>query len=117
MNPIELRENVDTIVVLILENRSFDHVLGHLRHPDHGDRGDVNGIADLADPALANPNASGVGVFPFFTRDAALPSDLPHDSPEVKAQLAFAPIRNAFGMNGFVRAFEDKFHSNMEKPP
>lgn len=34
----------DHIVVLMLENRSFDHMLGSLAHPDHGRRTDVEGL-------------------------------------------------------------------------
>ena len=44
MTRAELKANVDTIVVVIMENRSFDHVLGHLRHSMYGHRRDIDGI-------------------------------------------------------------------------
>jgi phospholipase C len=53
----ELRANVDTIVILIMENRSFDHVLGHLKSPAFGNRPDVEGIDNLTnlDVHFVNP--------------------------------------------------------------
>jgi phospholipase C len=35
---------IDHIVVLMMENRSYDHVLGHLSHPDHGNDPRYNGL-------------------------------------------------------------------------
>ena len=40
MNREELIANVQTIVIVIMENRSFDNVLGFLRHPDGANRAD-----------------------------------------------------------------------------
>lgn len=38
-------DNIDHIVVLMLENRSFDHMLGYLSHPSEGrNRADVDGL-------------------------------------------------------------------------
>ena len=56
MTSDELKANVDTIVVVIMENRSFDHVLSHLRHPDYGNRKEVDGVEDLKKIAYLNPN-------------------------------------------------------------
>ena len=92
MNPSELRAHIDTIVVVMMENRSFDHVLGHLRHPEYGNRTDVDGIEDLGNVNYLNPNSDGIGIAPFWMPDAALPSDLPHDPDAVQTQLAFAAI-------------------------
>jgi phospholipase C len=33
MTPAELRARIDTIVILMMENRSFDHMLGYLSLP------------------------------------------------------------------------------------
>src|SRR5229473_748260 len=84
MTPDELRKNVDTIVVVIMENRSFDHVLGHLRSPLHGNRADVEGIEDVAKTDYLNPNNDGQGIAPFWM-EGPLDSDLPHD-PEASAK-------------------------------
>lgn len=113
----ELKRNVDTIVVLILENRSFDNVLGHLRHPDEGNRPDVDGIEDLHNDRYVNPNTDGLAIRPFWRADAPTPSDLPHGSASVREQLAYVKELDRHLMNGFVRAFEDEFHSIVDQPP
>jgi phospholipase C len=117
MNRLELIQNIDTIVVVMMENRSFDHVLGHLHHPQYGNRSDVDGIEDTGNPAYVNPNSDGVGVAPFFMDDTAFGSDLPHDKPAVATQLAYAPVSGSFLMNGFVQAFENEFHTSVDHPP
>jgi phospholipase C len=117
MNRTELVQNVDTIVVVMMENRSFDHVLGHLRHPQYGNRTDVSGIEDLNNPAYVNASTDGVGIAPFFMDDAPFGSDLPHDKGAVATQLAFAPVSGSFLMNGFVQAFENEFHTSEDRPP
>ena len=117
MNRNELMQNIDTIVVVMMENRSFDHVLGHLRHPQYGNRTDVDGIEDVSNPAYVNPNTDGVGIAPFFMDDAPFGSDLPHDKGAVATQLAFAPVSGSFLMNGFVQAFENEFHTSVDRPP
>ena len=49
--------------------------------------------------------------------DGPLPSDLPHDPGAVAKQLAFSNVKGTFTMTGFVKAFEDEFHSSMNDPP
>jgi phospholipase C len=70
-------------VVVILENRSFDHVLGHLRYPLYGNRTGVEGIEDVNKVDYLNPNNDGQGIAPFWTEDKPLDSDVPHDSEAV----------------------------------
>jgi phospholipase C len=117
MNPSELKQNVDTIVVVMMENRSFDNVLGYLRSPQHGNRADVEGIADPADASYLNPNGDGVGLAPYWTKDGPFLSDLPHDKGAVATQLAYAQVSKSHLMNGFVKAFEDEFHMTLDRPP
>jgi phospholipase C len=109
MTPEELRRSVDTIVVVMLENRSFDHMLGYLRLPNIpklGGRDEVDGLRSLDDPQYANASGSGEAVRPFLVDDdAPLPGDLPHERAFVAQQVAFAP-GDGFAMNGFVRAYE-----------
>src|SRR5229473_6889606 len=116
MTPDELRKNVDTIVVVIMENRSFDHVLGHLRSPLHGNRADVEGIEDVAKTDYLNPNNDGQGIAPFWMEDRPLDSDLPHDPEAVAKQLAYSEVIGSYLMTGFVKAFEDEFHTAVSKP-
>jgi phospholipase C len=117
LTPTELREQVATIVVVIMENRSFDNVLGSLSHPDHGNRTDVDGIADLQKTDYLNPNSDGEGIEPFWTSDGPLPSDLPHDRAGVRTQMAHSTVTNSHLMNGFVKAFEAEFHTSVGRPP
>lgn len=62
--------SIDHIVVLMLENRSFDHMLGYL----YADSGNVSAAGHAFDGLTgkeSNPNAKGVAV-PVFKID---PSD------------------------------------------
>ena len=117
MTPDELKANVDTIVVVIMENRSFDHVLSHLRHPDYGRRTEVDGIQDLKKPDYLNPNTDGEGVAPFWMNDHPFDSDFPHDPEAVATQLRHSDVTGTYLMNGFVQAFEDQFHTSVADPP
>jgi hypothetical protein len=47
-----------------MENRSFDNVLGHLRHPDEGNRPEVEGIEDFQNDRYMNKNTDGLGIRP-----------------------------------------------------
>ena len=115
MTPDELKKNVDTIIILMMENRSFDSVLGYLAAS--GNRPDVRGISNLNDDNLININSAGVGIRPFWRADAPLASDLPHGADAVHEQLAFSPLAGTYLMNGFVKAFEHEFHDQVNDPP
>lgn len=117
MTPEELKQHVDTIVVVMMENRSFDHVLGYLASPDFGNRPDVDGITDIEDIRYLNPNSDGQGIAPFWMNDGPFTSDLPHDPDAIQTQLAHSDITKTFLMNGFVKAFENEFHTSVSKPP
>jgi phospholipase C len=117
MTPEQLKNHVDTIVVLIMENRSFDSVLGYLSHPAAGNRPEVRGITSLDDDDLININSAGVGIRPFWRADAPFASDLPHDADAVQQQLAYSPLIKTHLMNGFVKAYENEFHSQVNDPP
>lgn len=117
MTPEELKQHVDTIVVVIMENRSFDHVLGYLASPIFDNRLDVDGIKDSEDIRYLNPNSDGQGIAPFWMDDGPFTSDLPHDPRAIQTQLAYSDIKKTFLMNGFVKAFENEFHTSVSKPP
>ncbi|MFO0995045.1 MAG: alkaline phosphatase family protein [Alphaproteobacteria bacterium] len=96
-------EDIKTIVVLMMENRSFDHVLGHLSLPQYGGRGDVEGLANIdTDPRFANIFDQQV-YRPFPMADGPLPHDLPHSRAEIQAQMA--PRGATFAMSGFVESY------------
>jgi phospholipase C len=117
MTPDELKKNVDTIVVVILENRSFDHVLGHLRSPLYGNRTEIEGIEDVSKTDYLNQNSDGQGIPPFWTTDRPLNSDLPHDPDAVAQQLAYSSAIDSYLMTGFVKAFENEFHTSVSNLP
>jgi phospholipase C len=72
MSPAELLANIDTIVVLCMENRSFDHYLGSLRLVEK--RAGVDGLTGAeSNPA---PDGSTVAVHQLET---FTPADPPHD--------------------------------------
>jgi phospholipase C len=102
----ELKQRVDTIVIVMMENRSFDHVLGHLCLPQFGGRTDIDGVRSLLDPNHANPAGNGSLVFPFIAKDAPFTNDLPHERDMVALQLASSPIAGGPTMTGFVKAYE-----------
>jgi phospholipase C len=98
---IPLAEKVSTVVLIALENRSFDHMLGHLKY---------EGLIPAADGLETNldqyKNLYQGGVYlPFAAPDRQLSSDLPHEWNQVGKQLADSPVTQQFGMNGFVEAY------------
>jgi len=100
MTPESLRALVDTIVVVMMENRSFDHVLGFLSHEAFGQRTDVDGL-HLRGPNFDwdNPDAAGNAYPPTATPDSYLPGDLPHGRPEIATAL------DSGAMDGFIKAY------------
>lgn len=101
----ELRNAIDTVMILVMENRSFDHMLGHFRFT--GARADIDGVvqADLAAGNYRNPG-NDQGYDPFvITQDGQLPSDLPHDLASVALQLQRNPANQTCAMNGFAQAY------------
>jgi len=66
-----LRERIDTVVILMMENRSFDHYFG-ARKLEEGDSR-IDGLT--AD--MSNPHPGGYDVTPFLSETFCLP-DPPH---------------------------------------
>src|SRR5580700_7003022 len=95
--------SIKTIVVVMMENRSFDHMLGYLSLPPFS-RTNVNGLS--ADAAWLNRYSNqdnGRAVQSFLsTNPYTLPAgfDPPHERPNVADHLG--PLQNnAYPMNGF----------------
>src|SRR4051812_11959453 len=105
MTPDDLRRSIDTIVILMMENRSFDHLFGTLRMPSYGERTDVEGIEDLTNLDYGNPSANATMIQPFLAQDEPFVSDLPHERSAVATQLAKSSIAG-YTMTGFVQAYE-----------
>lgn len=96
-------KQIDTIVIVMLENRSFDHMLSHLSY--NGINHVVDGLrAPLDNPLYANV-FEGEAYPPFIMRDGQLPCDVPHERKFVTRQLAYHQVTNRYAMNGFVDAY------------
>src|SRR6266516_4484122 len=96
-------EEVKTVILVMMENRSFDHMLGHLT---------------LENPALkleglrkenmdSYSNDYNGGLYPVYPlpNDQPLEGDLPHEYDRVDTQMQWNKITKAFTMHGFVEAY------------
>lgn len=111
-------DELRTIVILMLENRSFDHMLGHLSLEDP--RSDVDGLRDPAtNPRYANSFERRF-FRPFLIQDeAAVIRDPPHSRHHVAMQMARNASGTRFRMSGFVRAYVDytQHRAGKHSPP
>jgi phospholipase C len=82
------------VVVIVQENRSFDHYFGRLWAAGQPD-------AEGFPASFVNPDAEGHPVAPFHLDTTCLPRDPPHQWPAMQAQW------NAGRMNGFVTSADD----------
>jgi len=103
-------QGVDQIVIVMMENRSFDSLLGYLSlDPWSNSRAEpVNGLqtARLAS-GYNNPANDGSPRGPYaFATDDLLGPDLPHGRWPIQTQLHWVTTgpRPGYTMDGFVRA-------------
>ncbi|MGH7836396.1 MAG: alkaline phosphatase family protein, partial [Candidatus Binataceae bacterium] len=100
--PLDL---IDTIVIVMLENRSFDHMLGYLSLPAYGGM-QLDGIVDDAAwrQKYANPGKAPDNFLyePIVEHDLHIP-DPPHERADIKLQLG-EPNKGVFPMKGFVQS-------------
>jgi len=94
---------VDTIVILILENRSFDHVLGYLSKGAGGLP--VEGIRD--DPAwlAQHANSWNGNSYPPHAISRMSFVDPPHGSRAIADQIGRVPAGQTPPMDGFVKVY------------
>ena len=100
-----MSDAIKTIVILQFENRSFDHMLGHLSLEN------INPAVDGLQQDLSRYQNfyKGDAYIPHkFTVDTDLTDDLPHEYTDVATQLAWSDIRKKFDMTGFVEAYANK---------
>jgi hypothetical protein len=96
----EARARVDHVVVVMFENRSFDHLLGYLDHPFPDE---YPGIKDVPNPCdVDEPDGETVSVSPCARH--LLEEDPPHGHKSAKLQLHGKGWRH-FRMDGFVTAY------------
>src|SRR6185295_610790 len=103
-------KDIDTFVIVILENRSFDHTVGYLSLPDANPPMDIDGLSDnpVWLDAHANDDKNKKPIAPF-----ALPVNLqaiidpPHDLPHINTQINSASHSPALTqMGGFMKSYE-----------
>jgi phospholipase C len=105
VTPALLRARVKTVVVLMMENRSFDHVFGSLSLVEG--RTDVDGLT--AD--MANPRIDGSLVAPHLADGQCIDDDPPHG-------FAASHEQWAEGANdGFVRIHERRYGGDLAHRP
>lgn len=106
-----LKGKVDTVVLLMLENRSFDHMLSFLSlNTAATPRRDIAGITSLTKSQYVNTSKTKP-YSPWVSNDAPLTGDLPHGRLLIDMQLR-GPMPAPDGlssrpitMRGFVEAY------------
>src|SRR5947209_15226533 len=108
-------QSIGTIIIVLMENRSFDHMLGYLSLPDYG-RDEVDGLktegtqlAPTWPPMFMLPGP----YMPFRMPDPRqpLPShmDPPHERPNISTQLGSPQTdqqgNRIFPMDGLVHSY------------
>lgn len=105
-------DKVKTIVLLMFENRSFDHMLGHLSLESINRN--VDGFKKPMSQYDNHYKGDSYSVF-NFRNDVQLPFDLPHEFDFVDIQLARSSVSQRFTMRGFVEAYA-KFTNEIPNP-
>ena len=92
-------DKLQHIVVLMMENRSFDHMLGSLKAVDAR----IDGIT----PDLSNPDTNGnpVRAQPLAEFQAQLQPDPDHHFPAVDLQIFGGDANRVANMQGFVKSY------------
>jgi phospholipase C len=97
----DLKRDVDTVVIVLMENRSFDHMLGYLGLPPYSRK--IEGLQIKDDPRFANPY-NGQSYLPYHSVRLDMPHDPPHERPWIKEQIG-SLIGGSRSMNGFVQSY------------
>ena len=98
----EILDQVDTIVLVMMENRSFDHMLGHLSLINPASK-----VDGLHEPLKQYDNDFKGTAYPCYARtnDDKMGNDVPHEYGDVDVQLKKDPVTSDYTMKGFVEAF------------
>jgi phospholipase C len=100
-------DQIETIVVVLMENRSFDHMLGYLSHPSHGNRTKINGQrADAEWIQRFENECAGKKQGPFRAPRFDLSDDPKHERENFQIQFGteFRPGIQ-YPMNGFMKNY------------
>jgi phospholipase C len=101
MDMADLTKDIDTIVIVLMENRSFDHMLGYLGLPPISLN--IEGLQKTGGPRYGNPY-NGNSYLPFHMSRLDLPHDPPHERPWIANQIG-AVINGQYNMTGFVESY------------
>jgi phospholipase C len=100
--PVDL-SLIKTIVVVMMENRSFDNLLGYLCLDPHN-RKDVEGLGNTPEwQDKVSSVYNGINYRPFLLTDPydVIDADPPHERDPIATQMG-AAVNGTFPMNGFV---------------
>jgi len=93
---------IQTIIVLMFENRSFDHLMGYLGLAPWNK--DVEGLQKI--PNYTNSyNGVDYPIFHLGNPDQKLPDDPPHERENIGTQIDPDPDTVPYSMKGFVRSY------------
>jgi phospholipase C len=97
----DLIRDIDTIVIVLMENRSFDHILGYLGLPPYNWA--IEGQQKCNDPRYANPY-QGQSYLSFQMSRLDMPHDPPHERSWIANQIGDI-INGQRNMTGFVQSY------------
>jgi phospholipase C len=110
-------KDIDTIVICMLENRSFDHMLGYLSLDDAPKKLPVDGLRSDSTWQASWRNRDDGGV-PLPLRPLTASTEIddpPHGRDKIKMQIE-TPAEGRPHMGGFVKAYL-KSRRDKQKPP
>ena len=112
------RQKIDTIAILMLENRSYDHMFSYLSlNIAPSPRDDIDGITSLMKKQYAQESATKI-YRPWITNDDPLVADLPHGRKLVSVQLRGTEKEtDPITMDGFVEAYRRESGVNVVPQP
>jgi phospholipase C len=107
-------DQIQTIVIVMMENRSFDHMLGYLALEEEWK--DVDGVKP-SDPtwvARTTNEYDGQSYAPFVQTNVTgkMTGDPPHEWADIARQMGHRDANGEFPMNGFV----ENYANAREKP-
>jgi phospholipase C len=109
---------IKTIVVVMMENRSFDHLLGYLSLPPYGWK-NVDGLQTDQDwITKASSFYNGSLYAPFLLTDPydLMVGDPPHERDQIAVQMG-TPTNGTFPLNGFVTNYATVPDLKLDKTP
>jgi phospholipase C len=111
------RSRVEHVIVLMMENRSFDHLLGYLKHDD-ASYPNLDGLDVTCPVDPDNPNSERLPTSADAT--SVLGADPDHTHESVMLQIYGAagdPCGGRPNMSGFIRSYAVKIAGSSLTPP